>query len=1034
MSGLPSVTRAGAGSQETAGSYSNALVASGASANNYDFAYVPGKFTIVPADQLLVRVANGDALYGSTPIYSIISAEYLDGSNVIRSLPVPTVVGNQCTIDDGTNNSVSFNLTPTGALQSSGGHTTVGSYQLGASSVSMNHPNFSTLTVVGALTVNPKGVSATATAGTSKTYDGSAAMTGLALSLSGLQAGDLVTATGNGMFSDKNVAIGNKAYTVSQLALAGTDAGNYFLWDGSNPVSSLTGTGSITPATLTVNYTGLDKVYDRLSSATVTTSDNRVAGDSLGLSFTANFANVNGVAGTAKNVGMGKTIDVTGVSLTGADAGNYVVASTGTATASITPKALVISGITAQDKTYNGNTTATLDTSSTLQRNGLVAGDDVTVTATGSFASANAGANQTVTITSVYGGDSANYSITGQASTVASITPRQVAVSATGGVSKTYDGNTSMTNVSIGLEAVSGVSESGVLAMDSGPGALTVSGLGSFSSANVSRDANGNVLSDKGYTLSNLQLTGTAASNYVISGGATSVSGNNGRIDPAALTVTGNSATGTYSGHAQSVSGFTVRGLQGNDTALTVTGNSATGTYSGQAQSVNGFTVTGLQGNDTAASLSTVSASGATRSNAGVTSNVVSAGDETNYSVSVINGSLTITPAPLSVVLVGTVGKVYDGDTGALLTPENYQLSGWMAGEGATVTQASGRYADKNVGSGKLVSAQLGEDHFAAQNGTLLSNYTLPTAAQGQVGQVTPALISVAGLTAASKVYDGNTTATLDSSQAQLTGKVAGDNLSLASAHGHFSDKNVGVGKTVSITDLSLGGADAGNYQLATSTSTTTADITRLGEVRWIGGPNGNWFDPANWEGGAVPDRANVAKVILPQGVTAEFDLTGTDPSSAPVALEELGQAGSLTMKNGSLTIGSGGLHLDRFDQAGGSLMVEGPTELNALTQSGGAAQLRGGLTVLTEFEQSGTGRLQVVGKADIWTPPATAAAYASRGAWWWAVTPRWTLAPATSCWRAPTTPSMAGSPVAVQATTRCAAGVWKTPPPWAAP
>ncbi|MDP1045102.1 YDG domain-containing protein, partial [Klebsiella pneumoniae] len=39
-------------------------------------------------------------------------------------------------------------------------------------------------------------------------------------------------------------------------------------------------------------------------------------------------------------------------------------------------------------------------------------------------------------------------------------------------------------------------------------------------------------------------------------------------------------------------------------------------------------------------------------------------------------------------------------------------------------------------------------------------------------------------------------------------------------------DKNVANGKTVSITGLTLGGTDAGNYTLASNTASTTANIT----------------------------------------------------------------------------------------------------------------------------------------------------------------------------------------------------------------
>ncbi|WP_163347978.1 YDG domain-containing protein, partial [Enterobacter hormaechei] len=81
---------------------------------------------------------------------------------------------------------------------------------------------------------------------------------------------------------------------------------------------------------------------------------------------------------------------------------------------------------------------------------------------------------------------------------------------------------------------------------------------------------------------------------------------------------------------------------------------------------------------------------------------------------------------------------------------------------------------------------------------------------------ITPASISaITGITAANKVYDTTTAATLSTTGAGFTGVVAGDNLTVATSTGNFSDKNVGTGKTVNITGLTLGGTDAGNYTLA---------------------------------------------------------------------------------------------------------------------------------------------------------------------------------------------------------------------------
>ena len=62
-----------------------------------------------------------------------------------------------------------------------------------------------------------------------------------------------------------------------------------------------------------------------------------------------------------KNVGTDKTVTVSGLSLTGADAGNYVLTPP-TTTANITAATLTVTGITASNKVYDGTTDATLDT------------------------------------------------------------------------------------------------------------------------------------------------------------------------------------------------------------------------------------------------------------------------------------------------------------------------------------------------------------------------------------------------------------------------------------------------------------------------------------------------------------------------------------------------------------------------------------------------------------------------------------------------------------------------------------------------
>ena len=94
---------------------------------------------------------------------------------------------------------------------------------------------------------------------------------------------------------------------------------------------------------------------------------------------------------------------------------------------------------------------------------------------------------------------------------------------------------------------------------------------------------------------------------------------------------------------------------------------------------------------------------------------------------------------------------------------------------------------------------------------------------------ISPAeLTGISGVTAQNKVYDGTTTAMLKVDAAVFAGQVAGDKLVVSGASGLFGDKNAGLAKTVQISGLALGGADAANYRFTgVGTATTTADITR---------------------------------------------------------------------------------------------------------------------------------------------------------------------------------------------------------------
>ncbi|MFA6396178.1 MAG: YDG domain-containing protein, partial [Sulfurimonas sp.] len=283
-------------------------------------------------------------------------------------------------------------------------------------------------------------------------------------------------------------------------------------------------------------------------------------------------------------------------------------------------------------------------------------------------------------------------------------------------------------------------------------------------------------------------------------------------------------------------------------------------------------------------------------------------------------------------------------------------------------------FATKNVGTAKAITVT-----GNTITGTDAGNYELVQQA-GLVANIIQKTLTIT-YGGTNKVYDGSTSVTVTTSD----DRIAGDTFTLAHTDA-FSNKNVGIGKTINITGVTLSNGDAANYTVA-STSSTTANITQLSSVTWIGGVTGNWFDPANWAGGAVPDLSNVANVIIPTGVVVSFDTTGVvSPADVlgAVNIDSLGTLGSLTQTNGTLNIGSGGMSLNNYTQKGGTLSNGGTTILTSLiqnggsftgtgnittgnlTQTGGSITTNGNLAVADGFSQGTSGSITVGGNTSI--------------------------------------------------------------------
>jgi hypothetical protein len=120
-------------------------------------------------------------------------------------------------------------------------------------------------------------------------------------------------------------------------------------------------------------------------------------------------------------------------------------------------------------------------------------------------------------------------------------------------------------------------------------------------------------------------------------------------------------------------------------------------------------------------------------------------------------------------------------------------------------------------GSTLVVSA------YTVSDGNGGNNYSVAT--NTAAGTIIAKELTVSGITANNKPFDGNTTATLNLGSAALVGVISPDVVALytAGATGTFASHMVGT-HLVTIAGLTIGGPDMGNYSL--TQPTTTASIT----------------------------------------------------------------------------------------------------------------------------------------------------------------------------------------------------------------
>ncbi|MEP9380662.1 MBG domain-containing protein [Aquabacter sp. CN5-332] len=330
-------------------------------------------------------------------------------------------------------------------------------------------------------------------------------------------------------------------------------------------------------------------------------------------------------------------------------------------------------------------------------------------------------------------------------------------------------------------------------------------------------------------------------------------------VTPAALTVTASDATKTY-GQTATLTGFNPSGLQNGETigsvtltsvgqaatasvaggpyaimasaatggtfdpnnytvtyvdgsltvnpaALTVTASDATKTY-GQTVTLTGFNPSGLQNSETIGSVTLTSAGQAATASVGSGPYAISASaatggtfDPGNYAITYVNGSLTVSPAALTIT-ADNATKTY-GDTAALT---GFATSGLQNGEtiGSVTLASAGAAATASVAGGPYAVIA-----SAATGGTFdAGNYAI-TYVDGTL-TVNPAALTITADNA-TKTYGATPTLTGFTSSGLQNDETIGS-VTLASA-GAAATASVAGGPYAIIASVAAGGTfDAGNY------------------------------------------------------------------------------------------------------------------------------------------------------------------------------------------------------------------------------
>jgi hypothetical protein len=649
-------------------------------------------------------------------------------------------------------------------------------------------------------------------------------------SATGLPSGVTVNTT-TGIISGTPIVVGT--YSVTIAATNASGSGSAIL------------VYTINAKQVTVSGASADnKVYDKTNVATISGSTlvGVVGTDVVTISNSGIFATV--------NVGTGIVVTST-QTLGGADAAKYVLVLPTGLSANINPKVLSIGAASANDKSFDGTNVATLTGTLT----GVVATDIVTLALSGTFASTAIGSSIAVTSTSTIGGsDAGNYTLTQPTGLTASILSGP-SILAVGDISiigfnlNTPDNFAFATWVDISPNTFIKFTDNAFLSASSATAAGNARGGENFIiwKSGTSVIPAGTVISVADNTTAGItsngsiisgNLNGLSASGdniFAYQGAATTGANPDWTANANPTTFNGTILFGLYASGSSAVNTWLTTGIASSNTSylpsqLNVSGGNIalgalstrgqfTGSRSNQPSYANYKAIVTNPSNWTLGTSTGVAILDLTAFTLGTTAPPAITATGTLFALTTIYGTAS---TETSFSVSGT-----DMTAGILVTPP--------AGYEVSLTSGSGFASTVTVGAAGTIAATNVYVRLAATTavGTYVGDIVLSSVSATAVNvatassTVTTATISITGITANNKLFDGNTTATVIGTPT-LVGVLAGDvaNVILGGIPvATFASSAIGTGIAVSVTGFTISGSAAGNYNVAQPIG-LTANIT----------------------------------------------------------------------------------------------------------------------------------------------------------------------------------------------------------------